>query len=522
MALRRVDSDCDHKPYGPELREHLRLTEQQRVNSPDMKQCILARSGAALRIIILLPLLVSSLLAGCTVGPDYKQPEVLVPASWQKVDDAPGSIANLKWWQLFEDPTLQKLIRAALKDNYDLQLAVARVAEARALLGIAHSAQFPNLNAGSRYRNDRESETSFPPIDKLGVNPNFDLYRADLQTSFEVDLWGRLRRATEAARAELLANEENQRTVLMTLVADVAQNYFDLLELDREAEIDRRTLASRRASLDLVSRRYDDGLASELDVKRAEEELASAAATVPDVERRIAQTENRLRIFLGENPGPIPRTASLDSEHMPPEIPAGLPSALLEQRPDIRAAEEHVVAANARIAEAKAEFFPQISLTGVFGSASVSLSDFFTGPSRMWSAGPTVTLPIFNAGRLSSNLAATEAREQQSRIQYRQAIQQAFQEVDDALVFHQKARAIRLQRERQVQAAQQALALANLRYTNGVSSYLDVLDTERQLFSAEINLATITRDQLNAVVQVYKALGGGWDADLPVGRNIQP
>ena len=470
----------------------------------------------------LILLLAGWLFAGCTVGPDYKRPESMIPESWRTASDASESIANLKWWQLFQDPTLQKLIRTAVKDNYDLQLAVARVAEARALLGIARSAQFPELNTGTRYRNDRESETSFPPIEKLGVNPNFDLYRADLDASFEVDLWGRLQRATEAARAELLANEENQRTVLMTLISDVAQNYFDLLESDREEEIDRRTLASRRASLDLVSRRYDDGLASELDLKRAEEEVASAAATVPDVERRIAQTENRLRIFLGENPGPIPRSASLDSEHMPPEIPAGLPSALLEQRPDIRAAEERLVAANARIGEAKAEFFPQISLTGIFGSASVSLSDFFTGPSRMWLAGPTVTLPIFNAGRLSSNLAASEARQQQSLIQYRQSIQTAFREVEDALVFHQKAREIRLQREREVQAAEQALALANLRYTNGVSSYLDVLDTERQLFSAEINLAVITRDQLNAVVQVYKALGGGWQAELPAGRNVQP
>ena len=470
----------------------------------------------------LIVVVLTGLIAGCTVGPDYKRPDIAVPPAWRTAVGTSSSLAGLGWWQLFKDQTLQNLVRTALKNNNDLQLAVARVAEARALLGLARSAQFPELNAGTRYRNDRESETSFPPIEKFGVNPNFDLYRADLDASFEVDLWGRLRRATEAARAELLANQENQRTVLMTLVADVAQNYFDLLELDREAEIDRRTLASRSASLDLVRRRYDDGLASELDLKRAEEEVASAAATVPDVERRIAQTENGLRIFLGENPGPIPRSASLDGEHVPPEIPAGLPSALLEQRPDIRAAEEHLVAANARIGEAKAEFFPQISLTGIFGSASVSRSDFFTGPARMWSAGPTVTLPIFNAGRLSSNLAATEAREQQSLIQYRHAIQQAFREVDDALVFHQKAREIRLQRERQVQAAEQALALANLRYVNGVSSYLDVLDTERQLFSAEINLATITRDQLSAVVQVYKALGGGWEAGLPAGRTVQP
>jgi outer membrane protein, multidrug efflux system len=349
-----------------------------------------------------------------------------------------------------------------------------------------------------------------------------DFYRTNFDLSFEIDLWGRLRRATEAARAEMLASEENRQTVVMTLVSDVAQGYFDLLELDQEAQIDRRTLASRQSSLELVRHRYDDGLASDLDVKRAEEEVASAAATVPDVDRQIAQAENHLSILLGQNPGRIARGQSLDQEVMPPHVPAGLPSALLEQRPDIRAAEERLVAANARIGEAKAEFFPQISLTGAFGTESISLSDFFTGPSRAWQAGPTVTLPIFNGGRLSANLHATEAREQQSLIQYRQSIQEAFREVDDALVFHQKARAIRLQREQQVKAAEQALALANLRYVNGVSSYLDVLDTERQLFSAEIDLAVITRDQLNAVVLVYKALGGGWEADLPAGRNVQP
>ncbi|MGE0823450.1 MAG: efflux transporter outer membrane subunit [Candidatus Binatia bacterium] len=470
---------------------------------------------------VLLVLVVTAIFAGCTVGPNYRRPAVLLPTSWRTGAMDSRSIADLKWWQLFQDQRLQEIIGVALHNNNDLQLTIARVAEARALLGVARSAQFPELTAGTRYHNDRLSETSFPPIDKLGANPNMDLYKTDLDMSFEIDLWGRLQRATEAARAELLASEETQQTVVMTLVAEVAQSYFDLLELDHEAEIDRRTLASRRASLDLVNHRYSDGLASELDVKRAEEELASAAATIPDVQRQIAQTENGLRILLGQNPGPIPERESLDSEPMPPEIPAGLPSALLEQRPDIRAAEQRLVAANARVGEAKAEFFPQVSLTGVFGTASISFSDLFTGPSRMWSAGPTVTLPIFNAGRLSSNLRATEARKQQALVQYRQSIQQAFREVEDALIFHQKAREIRLQREQQVQAAKQALTLANLRYTNGVSSYLDVLDTERQLFSSEINLATIMRDQLNAVVQVYKALGGGWEADVLVGRNTQ-
>ncbi len=464
----------------------------------------------------------AALLAGCTVGPDYSRPKIAVPPGWRSAEATHDSLANLGWWQLFKDPTLQRLIRAALQNNYDLQLAVARVSEARALLGAARSAQFPQLDAGASYKNQRLSETSFPPVGKLGVNPDMDVYRTQLDLSFEIDLWGRLRRATEAARAELLASEEFQSTVTMTLVSDVAQAYFELLELDREAAIDRRTLASRRASLDLVRHRFDDGLASNLDVKRAEEALAAAAAAVPDLERRIGQAENRLSILLGQNPGPIARGESLDDPTMPPDVPAGLPSALLERRPDVRAAEQQLVAANARIGAAKAEFFPQISLTGAFGTESVSLSDFFTGPSRAWQIGPTVTLPIFNAGRLSSNLHATEAREEQALIRYRQSIQQAFKEVEDALIFHGKAREIRVEDERRVSAARQALALANLRYGNGISSYLDVLDAQRQLLSAETDLAQVTRDQLVSVVQLYKALGGGWENQPGSGKKGQP
>jgi outer membrane protein, multidrug efflux system len=329
--------------------------------------------------------------------------------------------------------------------------------------------------------------------------------------SFELDLWGRLRRATEAARADLLASTENTRTVLTTLINDVAQTYFDLLELDREADIDRSTLTSRQASLELVRRRYENGLTSELDVHRAEQELATAAAAVPDVERRIAQTENRLSILLGRNPGSIARPTVLDAERMPPEVPAGLPSTLLERRPDIRQAEQRLVSANAHIGEAKAAFFPRISLTGMFGLESASLSELFTGPARMWQVGPTVTFPIFHAGQLRGNLHAAEAREQQALIQYQQTIQQAFREVEDALVFRAKASDIRTQQQARVQAAQRALDIANLRYTNGLGTYLDVLDAQRQLFAAEIDLTGTTRDQLTAVVQLYKALGGGWE-----------
>jgi len=343
------------------------------------------------------------------------------------------------------------------------------------------------------------------------MDPQTEFYRTSLDLSFELDLWGRLRRATEAARAELLASEENRRAIVTTLVSDVAQAYFDLLELDREAEVDRRTLESRQASLDLVRQRFDAGLATELDVQRADGEVATAAATVPDVERRVAQAENRISILLGRNPGTVGRGAVLDAQTPLPSVPAGLPSALLERRPDLRQAEQQLVAANARIGVAKAAFFPQIALTGLFGVESASLSDLFTGPARVWQVGPTVTLPIFHGGRLRSSLRVAEARQQQALIQYQQAIQQAFRETEDALVFHRKVQDIRRERERRVTAARRTLALATLRYENGLSGYLDVLDAQRQLFSAEIDLASTTRDQLTAVVQVYKALGGGWE-----------
>jgi multidrug efflux system outer membrane protein len=464
-------------------------------------------------------------LGGCTVGPDYVRPTVATPADWRSPSEGTGSLADLGWWQLFQDPVLRELVKAALEENKDLQVAVARVAEARAQLAVTRGAQFPELDGQASYANQRFSQNSFPLNalpQSIGIDPQQEFYRTSLDLSFELDLWGRLRRATEAARADLLASEQNQRTVVMTLVSDMAQAYFDLLELDRQAAIDRRSVEVRRSSLDLVRRRFDNGLTSELDVERAEGELAAAAAAVPDVERRIAQTENRLSILLGRNPGSIRRGRTLDGQTMPPAIPAGLPSALLERRPDIARAEDRLVAANARIGEAKAAFFPRISLTGAFGVESAALSDLFTAPARVWQVGPTISVPIFTAGRIAANLRATEARERQALIQYQQAIQQAFREVDDALVFHWKAKDIRQQREVRVNAARRTLALANRRYENGIAGYLDVLDAERQLLTAELDLASTTRDQLTAVVQVYKALGGGWQIEPRKGKGHQP
>jgi outer membrane protein, multidrug efflux system len=473
------------------------------------------RSRAGLVKSAALVLVIAGALAGCaSVGPDYKRPAVPTASRWRTPTEGIGSLADLEWWQLFQDPALRELIGIALDENQDLRLAVARVAEARAQLAVTRAAQFPQVDAQGSYTNQRFSQKSFPVTafpGASGLDVQQDFYRTGLDLSFELDLWGRLRRATEAARADLLASAENTRTILTTLISDVAQAYFDLLELDREADVDRQTFASRQASLELVRRRFEDGLTSELDVRRAEQELAAAVAAVPDVERRIAQTENRLSILLGHNPGPIRRGTALDGQRVPPHVPADLPSALLERRPDIRQAEQKLISANAHIGEAKAAFFPRISLTGMFGLESASLSELFTGPARAWQVGPTVTFPMFHGGQLRGNLRAAEARQQQALIQYQQTIQQAFREVDDALVFRAKAGDIRTQREARVQAAARALDIANLRYISGLGTYLDVLDAQRQLFSAQVDLAGTTRDQLTAVVQIYKALGGGWE-----------
>jgi len=474
-----------------------------------------SRSRTALVKSAALVVVITGALAGCaSVGPDYKRPAIATAPQWHTPREGVGSLADLEWWQLFQDPVLRGLIGTALEENKDLRLAVARVAEARAQLAVTRAAQFPQVDGQGSYTNQRFSQKSFP-FAAIGSFPGAsvpqDFYRTSVDLTFELDLWGRLRRGTEAARGDLLASAENARTVLTTLISDVAQSYFDLLELDREADVDRRTLASRQASLELVRRRFEEGLTNELDVRRAEQELATAAAAVPGVERRIAETENRLSVLLGRNPGPIPRGGVLDAQTAPPQVPAGLPSMLLERRPDIRQAEQQLISANAHIGEAKAAFFPRISLTGMFGVESASLSELFTGPSRAWQVGPTITFPIFHAGQLLGNLHAAEARQQQALIQYQQTIQQAFREVEDALVFRAKASEIRTQQAVRVQAAQRAVDIANLRYTNGLGTYLDVLDAQRQLFTAEIDLAGITRDQLTAVVQVYKALGGGWE-----------
>jgi multidrug efflux system outer membrane protein len=398
-------------------------------------------------------------------------------------------------------------MHTALQNSYDVRVAAARVLEARGQLGITRSFLFPELNAEAAGGRERISENTFqgPPIDNEG-----NLFFLGLSLFYEIDFWGRLRRATEAARAEVLASEEAQAVVVQTLVTDLARAYFELRELDLELEIANRTVSSSENSLRLVRLRKERGVASGLDVSQSEVFLASTAAEIPDIERQIEQKENEISVLLGEYPREISRGRALTEQSLVPSIPPGLPSALLERRPDVRQAEQLLVSANANIGVAKALFFPQITLTGTGGAESSELSDLFESPSGVWSILGSLLQPIFNAGRLRNNLRAAEARHEQSLLFYELTILQAFREVSDALVGYRKAQEFRVQQEFLNRSSQDYNRLANKRYKGGVTSYLEVLDADRQLFSAELSLARARLDELVAVVQLYKALGGGW------------
>jgi multidrug efflux system outer membrane protein len=455
------------------------------------------------------------LLASCMLGPDYTRPTVATPEAWRNAPstvDSAASIANLPWWELFSDEELRSYLTAALEANHDLRIAVTRVDQARARLGVTRAAEFPQVDGTARFSRQRFSQVGtffLPP----GESAETDDFALSTDASFELDVWGRLRRATEAAGADLLASEATQHTVVMTLVADVAVTYLRLRELDLELEITRNTVAARRQSLGIVRDRYEAGLTSVLDVRQAEADLESTAAEIPDLERQITQSEDQLNVLLGRNPGAIPRGKPLTTQTFPPEIPAGLPSALLERRPDIRQAEDTLIAANAEIGVAKAAFFPQIFLTGAYGVESVALSDLFTGPARTWQFGPTVTLPIFHGGRNRANLQLAEAQQQEALALYEQTIQQAFREAEDALIAHRKARETLVARRQALLSSREALSVAELRYTSGLTSYLAVLETQRTLFAAEIAESRTLLAELVAVVQLYRALGGGWTAD---------
>jgi NodT family efflux transporter outer membrane factor (OMF) lipoprotein len=457
-----------------------------------------------------------TVLAGCMLGPDYQRPTLPLPAQYRDAEPpAPGreavSLADLQWFQLFQDDALQALIRTSLQQNYDVRLAVARILEAQAQLGITRSFLFPQLDGNGTIARDRLSEERFLTAPS-GQNEG-NTFFLGLSLFYEIDLWGRLRRETEAARAELLATEWARRAVLVALVADVASAYFELRQLDLDLEIAKRTFASREKSLRLTRARQEEGVATRLDIRQAENLLYTAAARIPDIERLMTQKENQIRFLLALPPGDIRRGLPLTAQPLPPEIPAGLPAGLLDRRPDIRQAEDVLVAANAQIGAAKALYFPTFSLTGLLGLESDDLKDFISASARTWSIGVGILQPIFNAGRIRSFNEAAAARHMQTLARYEQVIQTAFREVSDALIGYRKTREQRVQQALLVEALADSARLANLRFIEGIYSYLQVLDAERQLFDAELELTRVQTNELLNFVQLYKALGGGWQPD---------
>jgi multidrug efflux system outer membrane protein len=447
--------------------------------------------------------------AGCMMGPKYKRPTVDVPQEYraptpqQAAQDS--SLGNEQWWQVYQDPVLAQLIHTAIAQNYDLRIAAARVLEAQAQVGITRSNQLPSASVGADVFSEQNAKVTklFPAYQVNGGDLN-------LSVIWNLDFWGKYRRQTEAARAQLLATEWGRRAVLSSLVANVATAYFQLRALDNELEISKRTLTSRQQSLQLTQVLQSHGSASGLDISQAEQLVYTASETIPDLERQIQQQENVLSVLLGENPQSIPRGRALTEQPVPQNIPAGLPSELLERRPDVRQAEQNMVAANAQIGVAKASFFPSLSLTGLGGLESNALHQFITQPSETWYGAFNVSQPVFQGGALRSQLRLARANWQEAVLTYQQTVQSALGQVSNSLVASQKDREFREQQELLTQSAQQTDQLSEVLYKNGGASYLQVLTSETNYFSAELNLVQAQMNERLALVQLYQATGGGW------------
>ena len=450
-------------------------------------------------------------LTGCVVGPNYKRPNVDVPATYREapnVDaskDSSASLGDQKWWEVFQDERLQELIRTALKQNYDVRIAAMHVIEAQDQLGITRANQFPIVSANGTGTGLHNPATG--PIPSY----SFNYGRLTATAAWDLDFWGKYRRGTEAARANLLASDWARQEVNATLVANVAAAYFQLRELDLELDISQRALTSRKESLDLTQTLVDHGISSILDVRQAEQLVYTAGTEIADLERQIAQQEDLLSILLGNNPGPIqPRGKELVDQPHAPVVPAGLPSALLERRADIRQSEQLLVAANARIGVARAAYFPDISLTAQPGFQSSALTSLFNASSGLWTFSGSITQPIFNAGQIRSTVRLAEAQQQEAVLTYQQTIQGAFRDVSDALIAYQKDQEFRAQQELLAHAAQDAAQLSGKRYEAGTTNYLEVLTNDTNYLTAELGLAQARLNELLALVQIYKSLGGGW------------
>ena len=457
-----------------------------------------------------LPALLVLLLSGCTLGPDYVRPKVLTPESHRGAAATAESLADLPWWELFKDPRLQELTRDALNNNYDLRAAAARVEEARAQIGITRSFLFPQVDlrgSGATQQVSRKSE----PSQTLTHDRTFRNLFLGLNMVWELDVFGKIRRETEAATATFIATDMARRGVYISLVADVASNYFTLRELDLELEIARRTLGLNDETIEFYRKRVDGGVSNQLELDQAVANRARTAQTIPDFERQIAIRENFINYLLARNPGPIERGSALTEQYYPPAVPAGLPAALLERRPDVLSAEQQLVAANANIGAAKALFFPDISINSAVGALSKNIN-LVDKRAAIWSVAGGFFQPIFQGFRLLWNYRGTVARFDEALAQYEKAAQNGFKEVADALVTIEKLKDIRAEQETWVAALRNSSQLSRHRYDVGLSNYLEVLIADQQLFDAELLLAHTRGSELNAVVQLYKALGGGWDA----------
>jgi multidrug efflux system outer membrane protein len=466
------------------------------------------------------------LICGCAVGPDYQRPGYPVPPTFRgegpdiPTQQAEASFGDVKWFEVFKDEKLQELIKIALQENYDVQIAAQRVLAAREQVVIQRSFLFPTVNANTQLNPIRTSERGInfltPRLERVS-----GLVFGDI--AWELDFFGRIRRATEAARAEFFASEENRKFVIQILVTDLARAYIELRALDLQLEISHRTVKTREESLKLVKARFDYGWDSLTPVLMTENLLYGARAVVPDLKRAVEQQENRISILLGRNPGPIIRGKSLLEQDLTVTVPPGLTSTILARRPDIRFAEQTLVAANARIGEAKALLFPNIRITGAAGWESAALKSLFTGPASFWDlVAPGITQPIFNAGRLRAGVRAAEALKQEALLAYKKSIQQAFQEVSDALVGFRMLKEVRIESGKQVQALAQQTDLAYQRYYGGVTPYLEVLDSDRQLFESELRLTQDRANEFLAVIALYRALGGGWQNDSEPATSQNP
>ncbi len=458
----------------------------------------------------LLALALASICSGCAVGPNYKRPNVPVPpayrgtASGEVVNAQAASFGDQKWWDTFQDDALRDLIKTALPQNYDLRIATTRIVEARAQLGITRADQMPTVSASASAVNQRIPRSARVPEIETSSNT------VGPGLSWELDFWGKFRRATESARADLLSQEWARRQVINTLVSDLANAYFQLRELDLELEISQQTLASRKDSLRLAQILADRGATSMLDVHQAEQLVYGASAVIPDLERRIEQQENFISTLLGKNPDAVARGRKLTDQPQPIDVPPGLPSALLERRPDIRQAEQQLIAANALIGVARADYFPHISLTAAGGYQSPALTSLFSNPAGFWTAGGGLVQPVFEGGRIKSRVKLAEARTEEATLFYQRTVQQAFRDVSDSLIAYRKNREVREQQEDLTRSAQEAQKLSNMRYKGGATSYLEVLDSDTRYFAAQLSLAQAQLRELQSLVQIYRSLGGGW------------